>query len=57
VSTHWLSLTSAVDRLIQNWLPIKSYTKNVNDCSEILKKKNFSNEHLEKECVTEVRTS
>jgi hypothetical protein len=32
---HWLSLTSAVDGLIQNWLPIKSYIKNVNDCPEI----------------------
>lgn len=46
------SLTSAVDRLIQNWLPIKSYFKSVNDCPKILKK-HFSDEDSEKECIIE----
>lgn len=52
VPTRWLSLTSAVDRLIQNWLPIKSYFKSVNDCPKILKK-HFSDKDPEKECVIE----
>jgi hypothetical protein len=38
VPTHWLSLTSAVDRLIPNRLPNKSYIKRVDSCQKILKK-------------------
>jgi hypothetical protein len=47
VPTRWLSLTSAVNRLIQNWLLIKSYFKSVNDCPKILEKP-FSDEAPER---------
>lgn len=36
VPTYWISLMSALDRLIQNWLYIKHYFENVNDCTKIL---------------------
>jgi hypothetical protein len=39
VPFHWFSVTPAADRLIQNWLPIMSYIRSVNDCPKELKKK------------------
>jgi hypothetical protein len=48
-SIRWLSLTSTVDRLIPNWLPIKCYFKSVNESPKILKNP-LRDEDPEKEC-------